>query len=176
MCDFVAFPHRQVSIYYDMQVDVVAETHLSYKALVQPNHSGHMSSDLPDSCLQSWIGSDVTEFKNRWPKLPPCVVQDDERGTESGPAICGCPTFPSDKGNRHSGKGKSRCDGVTSVVPSITLDCDAADGVADCGTIVAAKYSASESLYKVDDCSRVPTDISAVGLKAPETIIPSVAN
>ena len=105
MCDFVAFPHRQVSIYYDMQVDVVAETHLSYKALVQPDHSGNMTSDLPDFCLQSWIGSDVTEFKNRWPKLAPCIVQDHQPGTEGGPAICGCSALPSDKGNRHSGEG-----------------------------------------------------------------------
>jgi len=59
----VAFPHRQVSIYYDMEVDIVAETHFSYKALVQPNHSGHMSSDFPD--FVSRVGSGATSASSR---------------------------------------------------------------------------------------------------------------
>jgi hypothetical protein len=119
MSDLVPDSDRYFSVNDDVEIDIIAKSHLANVALFQANNALYSRSDRTNLLFDLRSGSGVQQLCHWAPKLPPCVEGDDGRRTKSGPVIRSSISSPECDGDPD--QNEARGDRIAEVMLSVAL-------------------------------------------------------
>jgi len=117
------------SIHANVEVYIVAESHLPHKAFVESSNAVNGHSDVTHRFFYAYRRRRIEQFAHWRPNLPNSVEENDWRGTESCPIVCR--GVPCEEPYADADKSKSGCDCITEMMPGVGLHSITLDAFAD---------------------------------------------
>ncbi len=105
-------------------------------------------------CFHALVWGNVSKFADRRSQLLPSVVENHQRGTDGCPPIGRLPRRPSEQRDRNANECKRGGEGITSVVPGVAFDREAADRVAHGTDVPEKQFLDDEYAREHDQCVR----------------------